>query len=59
MRQPLYESLSKKLPISVINCEVTISVNCKVRDAREGGQEILVSSTCKIEAYPRSLMLPP
>ena len=45
MRQPLYESLSKKSPISVVNCEV--------RDAREGGQEILVSNTCKIQASPK------
>ena len=45
MRQPLYESLSNKSPISVINC--------KVRDAREGGQETFVSDTCKIQALPK------
>ena len=45
MRQPLYQSLSNKSPISVVNCQV--------RDAREGGQEILVSNTCKIQASPK------
>ena len=45
MRQPLYEFLSKKSPISVVNCEV--------RDIHEGGQEILVSNTCKILTSPK------
>lgn len=48
LRQPLYNSLSNKTPISVVNCEV--------RNAHVSGSEIVVTNCCKKKPHLRSLM---
>ena len=45
LRDPLYDALTKKTPVSVFNCEI--------RDAREGGSELLVTGSCKVQSSPK------